>query len=179
MSLLSLTSYTDLLEKCRYELDSLVSVEAHPDYDFTLFNIVLGLNHLFEWYLKDKGLGPDSKINCIKKFNPFSSPYDVSGDLRGYYRGIESFPDVNRFQEMIRKLCNKAKHFKQSKIETQGKHYTAVCGSPSMRCGSPTAVCGHYDHYIYTVDIDGTEINLEVIISSLVEEWEGFSKSLH
>ena len=171
MSLLSLSSYNDLLQKCSRELCGLKKCESHPEYDFILFNIVLGMNHLFEWYLKEKSVERTNKLDCIKRFNPFSSPYDVSSDFKSLYRELDSFPNTNQYQEVIRKLCNKAKHFKQSSIEKQSKNYTAVFGAEYMQCGNPDAACGGFDHYIYSVEIDGSDKDLEKRVSSLLDSW--------
>ncbi len=174
MSILSLNSYEDLLSKCQVELQQLQSVKSNPEYDFMLFNLVLGMNHLFEWYLKEKNINEKMKMECIKKFNPFASPYDVSGDFKGLYRESD-FPETNPYQEVVRKLCNKAKHFKKQAIEKQDKHYTASCGSVAMQCGNPDASCGAFSHYIYTVEIAGEDKNLTIIMSQLINDWVNFT----
>lgn len=82
MSILSLNSYEDLLAKSNYEIDQLKSCISHPEYDYILFNLVLGMNHLYEWFLKDKDVSEELKLKCIKNFNPFNTPYDVSSDFK-------------------------------------------------------------------------------------------------
>ena len=70
MSILSLDSYQNLLQKCEYEYNSLQQCKSHPEYDFLLFNLVVGLNHLFEWFLKEKSTSEYAKSKCIETFNP-------------------------------------------------------------------------------------------------------------
>jgi hypothetical protein len=175
MTLLSLSSYRDLLYKCEFELENMQNCSTHPDYDFSLFNIVLGLNHLFEWYLKEDALTEDQKINCIKRFNPFQSLDNVPREFKGFYNKVDNFPQTNSYQALIRKLCNKAKHFKKTLIEKQDKNYTVTCGSPLATCGNIEAVSGGFDHYIYTIEVDGSDIDLQQVISSLIVSWREFS----
>lgn len=171
MSLLSLNNASNLLAKCIKELHDLEQCEEHPGYDFTLFNIILDLNHLFEWYLKEKNLEIGKKLDCIKQFNPFQSPDDVSRDFKEFYKRLEVFPQTDMHQEVIRKLCNKAKHFKRKPLEKQHKKMTAVCGADHMVCGNEKAECGGFDHYIYSVEINGADKDLKKLISSQIEKW--------
>ena len=113
-------------------------------------------------------------IECIETFNPFNSPYDVSGDFKQLYRELKDFPKPDLYQVTIRKLCNKAKHFKINKIEQQDKNYTAICGGVNMQCGNPNAACGAFDHYLYYVEIEGKDINLSNILSAQIEKWTAF-----
>ena len=174
MSILSLNSYIDLFNKCRQEFDQLNNCSSHPEYDFILFNIIMGMNHIYEWFLKEKIIEESRKLKCVREFNPFTSPYDVSGDFKQLYRKLSNFPKTNKNQEVIRKLCNKAKHFKKTEIETQGKNLTAVAGAAHMQCGEPNAVAGAFDHYTYSVDINGENVNLEILIKSHIENWGNF-----
>ena len=174
MSILSLDSYQNLLQKCEYEYRSLQQCKSHPEYDFLLFNLVVGLNHLFEWFLKEKSTSEYAKSKCIETFNPFVSPYDVSGDFKKDYKKIDEFPPLNETQEVIRKLCNKAKHFKKQNIESQGKNYTCVAGDDSMECGNPEADSGAFDHYVYFVEINGEDRDLEILIGKHLLDWKVF-----
>lgn len=174
MSILSLNSYENLLQKCEFEYEQLQSCKSHPEYDFILFNLVLGLNHLFECFLKEKTVRTDEKIRCVKTFNPFASPYDVSGDFKNDYKKLLHFPTLNERQEVIRKLCNKAKHFKKQSIESQDKNYTCLAGDDSMECGNPEAECGAFDHYLYFVEVQGKDTNLEGLIAEHLLDWRQF-----
>ncbi|MFT5849152.1 hypothetical protein [Psychroserpens sp.] len=175
MTLLSLNSYQDLLFKCEFELEKLQNCSTHPDYDFILFNIVIGLNHLFDWYLKEEDLTEEQKINCINSFNPYQSLDRVSREFKSLYRKIENFPQINAYQESIRDLSNKAKHFNKTQIiEKQDRNYTVTCGSPLATCGNDKAVSGGFDHYIYSIKINGSDENLQQVISALIISWRGF-----
>ena len=174
LGILTLNSYETLLEKCRRENAELQVCNLHPDYDFLLFNIILSMNHLFEWFLKDENVPQDKKMGCIKIFNPYRTEDNVSRDFKSIYSQLDDFPEVNRSQELIRELCNKAKHFKKKNVEVQDGNYIVECGNESMECGNPDTVCGGFDHYIYFVEVDGDQKNLEVLISSLINKWSDF-----
>ena len=149
-----------MLENCR----------DHPDYDHLLFNVVLSVNHLFEWFVKDKKVSEPIKLECIKLFNPYSSPYDVSGDFKYLYRKLTDFPKPNKEQLVIRQLCNKAKHFKRTEIEKQEKTDISVAGV--MACGDHL---GAY-HYIYTVEIEGNDELLNEVLKVNLARWDKFIK---
>lgn len=79
----------------------------------SFFNIILSMNHLFEWFLKDENVPQDKKMGCIKIFNPYRTEDNVSRDFKSIYSQLDDFPEVNRSQELIRELCDKAKHLKK------------------------------------------------------------------
>ncbi len=174
MGILTLNSYEILLDKCRRELIELQGCNLHPNYDFLLFNIILSMNHLFEWFLKDENVPQDKKMGCINMFNPYRTKNNVSKDFLCIYGQLDDFPKVNRSQELIRELCNKAKHFIKKNIEVQDRNYIVECGDESMECGNPDAVCGGFDHYIYFVEVDGDQKNLEVLMACLINRWSDF-----
>ncbi|GIU09318.1 MULTISPECIES: hypothetical protein [unclassified Shewanella] len=173
MSLLSLNSYVSLIDKCEVELQQLQNCSEHPTYDYLLFNVVFGLSHLYEWYLKDDDISPEQKLACIRKFNPYRENGRL-GDLNKYYSKME-FPDVCVYQEIVRKLCNKAKHFKKVQIERQERNYTVSCGSPNAVCGNPEATCGAFDHYLYVVDVEGVDTDLYKLVRELFQDWKQFA----
>ncbi len=170
MSIFSLNQYNDLYDKCALELNMLENSRSHPEYDYLLFNIVLGENHLFEWFIKDKKVSKPIKLECIKVFNPFSSPYDVSEDFKSLYRELPSFPTPNKEQLVIRQLCNKAKHFKRTEIEKQEKNDISVAGV--MECGDHL---GAY-LYVYTVEIEGNDEFLNEVLKVNLARWDKFIK---
>ncbi len=175
MSILSLNSYEDLLNKCKVELEQLPIVTSNPEYDYILLNIILGMNHLFEWYLKDENIDEKLRLQCVERFNPFVSPNDVSSNFKSSYKKIDKFPPTNAHQEVARKLCNKAKHFKKKDIEKKDKHHTAVDGSITMQDGGPLASDGAFSHYIYTVEVGGKDQDVSQIMSLLLDDWVSFT----
>ena len=170
MSIFSLNHYRDLFDKCVSEFRMLENCRIHPDYDHLLFNIVLSANHLFEWFIKDKEVSEPIKLECIKVFNPFYSPYDVSGDFKTLYRKLPDFPKRNNEQFVIRQLCNKAKHFKKIEIEKQERNDVSVAGV--MECGD---CLGAY-HYIYTVENEGKDELLTKVLEVNLDQWDKFIK---
>ncbi len=173
MSILSLNKASDLFEKCRYEINLLKMCESHPNYEFHIFNIVMGLNHLFEWFIKDKDINIEKRKACIRKFNPYDAPDKMPNDkaIKNIYKTLADFPDTNQFQLNIRKLCNKAKHCNTKAFEKNNKTYNAVCGS--IECGSSIAVCGGY-YYRYTVEINGSDQDIEEMLIYQTHEWSSY-----
>ncbi len=169
MSVLSLRSYLDLLEKCRYELGQLQNCSLHPEYDFAIVNLVLSMNHIYEWCLLDEDIGAEQKQECVRRFNPYSPNDNLPRDLKKKYPENE-FPQVNLYQEALRSLSNKAKHFKKKRVEIQTPNYTALCGEESMQCGELATTCGAFDHYLYFVEIDDRDVGLEQMLSDQLEE---------
>jgi hypothetical protein len=170
LSIFSLSNYNDLLFKCKFEASELKNCSSHPEYDYILLNIVMGINHLFEWYLKDRTVSEKNRLACLCYFNPFNSFHDVSGDLKSLYKKLKTFPNKNSHQEVIRQLCNKAKHFKTKVIERQGKDYTCQFGSASF--GNTST--GGFAHYFYFVELNGHDTELSQLLVDLLQQWESF-----
>jgi len=171
--MLSLNCAKDLLAKCQRDQLALSICETHPEYDYSMFDSVLSLNHLFEWYLKDDSIPDVKRLDCIKRFNPFQSFDKVSRDLKKYYKKISSFPDINKNQKYIRLLCNKGKHFKKTVIETQERNILATCGN--MYAGNITAVASYFERYKYSVEVDGKTFDIQHMIEDLLEQWVFFA----
>jgi len=172
--MLSLDRATDLLEKCEYNIGRLFLCESHPEYDYAMFDAVLSLNHLFEWFLKDKTILEPKRLECIKLFNPFQSYNEVSGDFKKLYTKLNIFPEANNFQYNIRLLCNKAKHFKKTTIETQERNTLSVAGN--MYAGNANAVAGYFKRYKYSIDINGSIEDLQELMEKLILQWSEFNK---
>jgi hypothetical protein len=171
MSLLSLDNYHLLLKKCEQELIELEVCSSHPQYDYLLFNVVFGMNHLFEWYLQDKSIKTSDKAACVRQFNPFSKGDNIPHELKTYYDALKDFPKTSAYQETVRKLCNKAKHFKKIKIEKQGKNYTALWGSSTAEFGHTETEFGAFDHYLYSININGQDVDLYQMLKELHQDW--------
>ena len=103
-------------------------------------------------------------------FNPYYNIDDVSKDFRSLYHELPSFPTPNKEQLVIRKLCNKAKHFRRTEIEKQEKNDISVTGV--MECGDHL---GAY-HYIYTVEIEGNDELLNEVLKVNLARWDKFIK---
>ena len=170
--MLSLDRATDLLKKCEYNIGRLFLCDTHPEYDYAMFDVVVSLNHLFEWFLKDKTIPEQERLKCIKEFNPFQSPYDVSSDFKKLYKKLDLFPKTNEPQLNIRLLCNKAKHFKKTQIETQGKNILSTAGN--MYAGNVNSVAAYFERYKYSVDINGTTEDLQELMEKLINQWSEF-----
>lgn len=178
----SMRSYTDLLRKCGTELDSLETCSEHPQREYLreylLFNLVFGLNHTFDWFICDKSNSPDAKIDCVRRFNPYTKLKSARKGFPEIYKRFDeiSFPETNAKQEAVRKICNSAKHFRVrgKRVEQSSTHYLDGCGEPNMQCGEPEALCGNF-HFQYSVSIAGKDVDLECVLSSLYKQWAKFA----
>ena len=67
-------NYSDLIEKVRYERSLVNTSSANKKSDiYPLFNIVLTLNHIFEWFYKDEKIDTKLRAECIKIFNTYDN----------------------------------------------------------------------------------------------------------
>ncbi|EJN6829842.1 hypothetical protein NPU43_003818 [Vibrio cidicii] len=129
---------------------------------------------MFEWYLKEGRNSEQQKIECITRFNPFSSVDKVSSDFKSIYSKCSTFPYINVEQEAARKLCNNAKHFKSSIPHEAQKHHTAVMGKKGVCLGNKNAMCGAFSHLEYTVSLNNKEVNIVSLLAKLLKEWKLF-----
>lgn len=178
MTVLSIADFSDLFQKCQHEIKQLKECTEHPEHDYLIFNLVIGMNHVFEWLLKDDKAGINTKTQCISKFNPYQLISDVPNEFRDLYNGIKPFPATNRNQEIIRKLCNKAKHFSIKPTVNQTRNFTCGAGQPDMQCGEPLAMSGAFQHYNYFVELDGKEVNVKTILGVQIDDWSKFISSI-
>ena len=178
MAILSIVDYSALFQKCQYEIAKLTECTTHPERDYLMINLIIGLNHLFEWYLKDRKVDVSAKLLCINQFNPYKVPPSKEGDeISKLYRKLQNRPNTNRNQEVIRELCNKAKHLKEKEIEVGQMNYICGMGDEHVQCGEPFALSGSFNYYNYFVDMDGKEIDLISILRTQIEEWSKFISS--
>ncbi len=108
-------SYQALLAKCSYELSRLPLVaKAQPSDSYTLFNLVLTLNHLFEWVVNDEDIREEGRIECVKQFNPYREEQRKEAERSiPIYKmySFHPFPQTNPQQWLTR---HRAKHLKAS-----------------------------------------------------------------
>ena len=171
MSFLTLTESRDLLDKCKFELSLLTACKSNPECEYHAFNLVVGLNHLFEWAFKEGDF--ERKVSCFARFNPFQD--EVSRDFKEVLSVFKEPCKVNPYQMTIRQLCNGAKHFKKKANYQSKRNVTAVMGSLHM--GSEVAAMGAFSHYSYLVDIDGTDVEILELLKVQVEAWSDFFES--
>ena len=175
MKFLSFDDHKDLLNKCLYEENKLrCSQGKHPEYQYLIFNIVISLNHLFEWFMKNNQVIDENKKNCIKNFNPYKSSDDVNKDFMKFYDELDEFPPINEYQLLIRKLCNKAKHFNIRPIEERKKQDITCAGESSMNCGEISAVCGNFVYSYFVHNDNGDDICIKSLISEQIVKWKIF-----
>lgn len=171
MSFLTLYESRDLLDKCEFELSLLMACKSNPEYEYHAFNLIVGLNHLFEWAFKEGSY--ERKVACFARFNPFDGK--VSCDFKGILSEFKEPCKVNSYQMTIRQLCNSAKHFKKKETFKPKANVIATMGSLHM--GSEVAFMGAASHYSYLVDVDGIDVDISELLKFQVEAWNDFFES--
>lgn len=181
MSLCSITEPFDLVEKCRYEIDNIDNCSSQKEYDYIIFNCIITLNHLFEWYIKYEKNSDENKQKCILKFNPYEKSKNIPKDklIIASYNEIKEFPELNEYQEAIRKLCNNTKHFNNKKIEYEVQETINIVtnnGDSIVDNLGNSIVCFETNYFI---EINSIEIKIEKIIKVLICLWEQFYNINH
>ncbi len=149
-----INSYRSLLDKCSYELSHLPLVtKAQPRDSYTLFNLVLTLNHLFDWAVKDERIDERVRMNCVREFNPYNVGQisDAENNFPIYrHHSLMPFPPTNPQQWLIRQVANRVKHLKaspklgrsESMILRQGKQLEITWFIVDDIEGHPTELIG-------------------------------------
>ena len=152
-----INDYRDFWQKCRHDYRVFFDKEDNQHYEYKLLNLILSLNHLYDWVVKDENLSADIRNQCERLFWPYS-------DRSNY----------NTKQYLIRKLSNRGKHFKQAENDPgQGTELqNAFCA------GMPDAIAGNAfaretKIFLY-VEHDGVKYDVESLIKELFDEWKSF-----
>jgi hypothetical protein len=143
---------------------------------YALFNLVMTLNHLFDWFLKDPGVSQRRKLRCIQAFNPYKKK--ASPDLKRLFEKLPTFPQKNINQYLVRCVCNKAKHAKLTPALSRSEVTAFIgTGDPRAFAGSPVAVAGyHVTTTSYEVKDGNKKYNLQTICEDLRAQWGEFIK---
>lgn len=165
----------NLLEKAKHEY-SLITLNSLEQNDYYLvFNVLVSINHLFDWVLNNDYIPIERKERCIKQFNPYENKNEY-GNFSKYYRQINEKIEVNYSQQIIKSLCNNLKHFKKKNKcgdVNEKKKYLSVCGN--IACGGANAVAGYYEEYTFVVNVgNGKEIDLIELLKNAINEWDQF-----
>lgn len=168
-----MTSPKDMYDKIIYERN-LINLENNENKNvYIIFNLILSINHLFDWVIFGKNNDDPNAIECIKRFNPYlKKEYSDNSFFRDYYSKLTIFPKCNEKQQIIREISNNIKHFssekKSSKVE---KDILSVAGN--IGCGEPNACCRYFEEYRYVIKNDiGKDLNLIELCDSLINEWK-------
>lgn len=146
---MELKSSKDLLLKCIYEFEKLDT--SQKEYEYALFNIIVSLNHLYEWVKEDESVESIIKQKCISEFHNFD------------------MPKTNE----IRLLANSLKHFNKSKISTMLNTETSELGAGDkfMECGHPDAISGN-QITTYSININNEQFELSDLLAELIGNWK-------
>ena len=165
----------NLLEKIKTERNSLNAKVLDKSFSFTIFNIAVSLNHIFEWFYKDSAQDIELRKKCIKEFNPYEIDRDKKKYFKDYIDQILVNLPVNEKQKQIRLICNDYKHFKLAYIAKSEEKpiYLSVAGN--MRAGNITSVAGYYESYsCFITDKYNNHFDLLMLFDDLITEWTKF-----
>lgn len=171
-------NYNQLLAKVKYERTIIDTTSENIEFDiYSIFNIILSLNHIFEWYYKDVNIDKKKRFECIEIFNNYKGKSIQKEKYKQFHSMLKIPLKINTNQLIIRQISNNLKHFKMNRIKSANKrpNYIAVAGN--ITCGSANAVCGYHEEYKYiAVTNSGDEYNLISIIDELIITWNNFLK---
>jgi hypothetical protein len=174
MSHFSLGNATNLLRKCEFDIDLLRKCNSDPDFGYKLVDIVVTLNHLCEWYLKDEKVSDDKKFECLSRFNSYSLEANTPRFIRKLFARMNTPPEIDTDQRIIRQLCNGVKHFKPTISTIERPNFICLAGDSRMQCGESMAQAGNWDRQRYYVEVDGSEVDVEMLVQRQMEKWKIF-----
>lgn len=173
-------SYWDLVAKCRFDWKQFTRAWRNAEEScYHLFNIVLSLNHLFDWILNDPDIEQGTKLLCIRQFNPYN--HEELQRARTQYSVyshsslVDATLSTNSQQRLIRQVCNRAKHSKHTPVL---EHHTITLwlkafGGGRIRLGRNRRLT--YPQY-YVADDHGEHINLQMCCKDLIDQWMRFAR---
>jgi hypothetical protein len=170
--------YFDLLAKLRFEWRAFQASWRTPEANcYHLFNVVLTLNHLFEWILNDPDLDISFKDACISRFNPYSEgeriPIALEDGTFSLLQNAGTFPPTNSGQRTIRQICNKAKHLKSR----PATHYSMIWillkafSGGRLRLGKSRQMT--FPQYYVETDQE-KNLNVQTVCEDLIQQWTDF-----
>lgn len=200
---LGMRDYHDLYRKCCYDLDRLKALlppqqrlpegavpfrtefprrEDSPAHDreiaYTLFDLALGLNHLFDWVLGDPKLDPLRKAKCVEGFNPYRDKREAKARFDRYKRYLlPTFPPTTHLkQAMVKDIADGLKHFAELKkavsVDAITRFGTQVEGGVEGLMIDTGSFVANRSFWVF--EEDGTPIGLPPLCEELVREWGEF-----
>jgi hypothetical protein len=173
-----LNDYRDMYFKCWHDWKQLHNSDPEEK-TYAMFNLIMTLNHLFDWVLKDQNISFEKKIRCIRAFNPYKSMEKVSPDFKEFYDQLPERPPTRTEQYLVRSLSNKAKHLLQTpSTESVTNTVYLGAGSPDAYCNGPKAFAGFHEIIVtHVVGDDGEDYDLKDICTTLIHDWGDFFRA--
>jgi hypothetical protein len=112
-----MSDYRDLFEKCTHDLNALPQGRVDLGGSYSLFNLILSLNHLPDWVLNDSSVPHQTKINCVRRFYPYAQGEKPSREFAALCKALSSTPQTNVEQRIIRLVANRIKHLEVGRAE--------------------------------------------------------------
>ncbi len=168
----SLSKPKDLLYKIKFERGEITTSEPNERNRYQVLNVILSLNHLFEWALGFDEYDTEKKQEIIKLFNPYDPDSRLPWYIKKHYQGLSPFPVKNHNQSLIKELSNNFKHFKLEKcLTSHDKKYLSVAGQ--MYSGGQNAYSGYFEEYGFFVEgFNGKRVDLLMLFDGLIISWE-------
>jgi len=159
-----LRDYRDLFWKCKHDLKQFWMTHDDELSSYGLFNLVVTIDHLFDWVLNDPALPENKKARCIERFNPYGPGERIPNGFEKYYPACP--PSTNEDHRLVRKVANKAKH-RRLEPETPMLRGTALVGSDLERL-SEVEYTGYF--------AGGAEEHgdLPALCEDLLRDWQKF-----
>jgi hypothetical protein len=152
----------DLLRKCEYDYEQLSKIGRNqPVYSFVLFNLILGLNHIFDWVLNDDKNTIERKVSCITQFNPYRKDEHLPREYGDLYETDGLILQTNKQQRMVRLLANRVKHLNEEKAKTEKAENIFSVGIK-------------LDTAWFTATIDGEWMEVTAQCAFLLDQWRQF-----
>ena len=184
-----MSDHRDLYRKCCHDLDRLKTLDAERPLDpspiaYTLFDLAVGLNHLFDWVMSDPTLPAETKAICVQMFNPYRRENEARTRFTRYRMYLTPFPpETNAKQALVKDVADGVKHFvEMPKTQTQENSvYLGVGGEDAFR-GGQFAQCRENNLlviYTYWVqDNNGKNVEFGLVCDALVKEWDDFVRDV-
>ena len=184
-----MSDHRDLYRKCRHDLDRLKTLDAERPLDpspiaYTLFDLAVGLNHLFDWVMSDPTLHAETKAKCVRMFNPYRRENEARTRFTRYRMYLTPFPPAtNAKQALVKDVADGVKHFvEMPKTQTQENSVYLGAGGEDAFCGGQFAQCREHNLlvlYTYWVqDNNGKNVEFGLVCDALVKEWDEFLRDV-
>ena len=177
-----LNTAKDLFNKSLVEFSYFNDEVLEDSQSYILFNVIISLNHLLEWYLSDTDIDKNKKIDALYFFYPCrndENPPEIINNTMNKYKIIKENLCCNFNQRILRLMSNKLKHIKIKKAKRDidiinYNNYTTTAGS-GVYAGAGF-YAGQFDKYFYYILNDDKEINLVEAIKdkNIQKEWAPF-----
>ena len=161
----------DLYRKCVRDLQRCQTSTSNQEKIYALFDLAVGLDHLFEWVSKEIK-GTMAEEECKKRFS-----FNDQKKRQQRQKSVPSSSPLSRYgslQALVNQVSNGFKHMrKATSFEEKSVAMTFGCGAEDSKSGNYYFQCRQNNYAIFSmVFVGGT--NFEPICADLVKHWGAF-----